>query len=60
MEIEIAGEFFPTPGISMPVSLRRMKQKSTLNAYAPSMDIERFLSESPILRAGRGGCLGVG
>lgn len=61
IENDIAGVFFPTPGpISMPVSLRSKTQRQLLQEYAPNIDIERFLSESPILKAsaGRGGCLG--
>jgi len=59
---DIAGVFFPTPGpISIPVSLRSKTQRQLLQEYAPDMDIEKFLSESPILKAsgGRSGCLGV-
>jgi hypothetical protein len=61
IEIDIAGLFFPSPGISMPDSLRKMTQRKFLQEYAPMMDVERFLSESPILKksSGRGGCLGI-
>lgn len=61
IEIDTAGLFFPTPGVSMPNSIRKMTQRKYLQEYAPSMDIERFFSENPMLNAtsGRGGCLGI-
>ncbi|MCX5885703.1 MAG: hypothetical protein NT096_07320 [Proteobacteria bacterium] len=62
IETNIAGVFFPTPGpISMPVSQRKEAQRQQLQEYAPRMDIERFLSESPILKVsgGQSGCLGM-
>jgi hypothetical protein len=62
IENEIAGIFFPTPGpMQISVSQRREAQRQLLQEYASGMDIERFLSESPILKVseGRSGCLGV-
>ena len=54
IETAIAGIFFPTPGpISLPVS-RKEAQRQLLQEYAPKMDIERFLSESPILKVSEG------
>ncbi len=41
------------------MSVRRKAQRELLEEYAPSLDIEKFLSESPILnRASAGGALG--
>ena len=62
IEINIAGTFFPTSGPSnMPVSLRIKAQRQLLEEYAPDMDVERFLTESPILKTStrRTGCLGT-
>lgn len=51
IETDIAGVFFPTPGpIRIPVSLRRERQRQLLQVYTPGIDIERVLSESPILK----------
>jgi len=59
LETTIAGLFFPTPGpATIPVAQRREAQRRTLQQYTPGIDIERFLNESPILRAGsKRGCL---
>ena len=62
VENDIAGVFFPTPGPSkIPVDAFKEAQRNALKDYAPDIDVETFLSESPILRAeaGRGGCLGM-
>lgn len=64
IETDIASVFFPTPGpITMPVSLRMETQRQLLQEYASGTDIERFLSESPILKTSegrkRGGILGI-
>lgn len=61
VETDVSSVFFPTPGIMMPVSLRRTTQRQLLKEYAPNMDIERFFSESPVLKvsAGKSGCLGI-
>lgn len=64
IETDIACVFFPTPGpVTIPVSLRRETQRQLLQEYAPGIDIERFLSESPILKVleehKRGGILGI-
>lgn len=61
VEETVASRFFPTPGpLSIPVDKRRAAQRELLEMYAPSMDIDRFLSESPVLRGnsgqGGGGC----
>jgi hypothetical protein len=59
--LHIASVFFPTPGaLKMPLTLRKTKQRQLLQEYAPEIDIERFLSENPILRveASRKGCFG--
>lgn len=61
IELDIASVFFPTPGaLKMPLTLRKTKQRQLLQEYAPEIDIERFLSENPILRveASRKGCFG--
>lgn len=62
IETTIAGVFFPTQGpISMPVTQRKEAQRQLLQEYASGINIEKFLYESPILKAqsGRSGCLGV-
>lgn len=62
LETTIASLFFPTPGpVIIPASERKEAQRQILQEYAPTIDIERFLSENPILQSstGRGGCLGV-
>ena len=47
----IACLFFPTPDpIQVPVEQRREDQRHILQEFAPEMDIERFLAESPILK----------
>lgn len=54
IETNIAGIFFPTPGpSSLPVS-RKEAQRQLLQEYAHRMDIERFLSENPILKVSEG------
>lgn len=61
IEIDVAGAFFPTPGIvKMPLNSRIARQRQLLQEYSPEIDIERFISENPILRveADRKGCLG--
>lgn len=60
IEFDFGSIFFPTPG-PMKIPLRREAQRQVLQEYAPDVDIDRFLSESPILRAEetRGGCLRV-
>ena len=60
VERNIAGIFFPTPGpISMSIKERLKKQEKVLREYAPKVDIERFLSENPILKTdmSKSGCL---
>ena len=53
---EVAAIFFPTPGPSkIDPNLREAQQRLILEKYAPEIDVERFVSESPILAAsGRG------
>jgi hypothetical protein len=60
IELDIAGVFFPTPGVKMPLALRKTKQRELLKEYAPEIDVERFLSENPILEVERSrkGCFG--
>lgn len=51
VEINIASLFFPTPGsASIPVKKRLQDQRQFLKEVAPNIDIERFLSENPILK----------
>jgi len=62
VENDIASVFFPTPGpMQIPVDQRRETQRQLLQEYAPEIDIERFLSDNPILKAEerRRGCFGV-
>lgn len=54
LEYHVASIFFPTPGpLRMPVSARVAMQRQMLEAYAPEVDINRFLNENPILKAER-------
>src|SRR5207245_1605199 len=49
LEHNVASVFFPTPGpLRMPVSARAAMQKQMLQAYAPEVDIDRFIAENPI------------
>lgn len=51
VELDIASVFFPTPGpAEIPAEVRREKQREILEELAPNIDIERFLSENPIMR----------
>ncbi len=52
IESQIRSLFFPTPGPykTPPVSLRRETQREMLQEYVPSIDIEKFLFENPILK----------
>lgn len=62
IENDIASVFFPMPGpVKMPVKLRRETQRKILKEFAPQIDIERFLTENPILQAdeSRRGCFGI-
>lgn len=55
IEMDIASVFFPTPGpVEIPVSQRKKTQRKLLQEFASDIDIERFLSESPILGAKSG------
>lgn len=64
VEFDIASAFFPTPGLAMmPLALRKESQRHILQEWAPDIDIERFQSENPILKAdearqSKSGCLG--
>lgn len=61
IEISIAGLFFPTPGIkNIPVNKRIEGQKIFLKECLSDIDIERFLSENPLLKleSSRKGCFG--
>lgn len=61
VEIKVRELFFPTPGpITIPAKTRSAAQREFLEDFAPTIDIERFLTENPILRAeSNSGCLGV-
>lgn len=62
VEFNVRCVFFPTPGPNkIDVKTREEKQREVLKEYAPEIDIERFVTESPILRAEsrRSGCLSV-
>jgi len=62
VENDIASVFFPTPGpMQIPVHQRRETQRQLLQEYAPEIDIERFLSDNPMLKAEerRGGWFGI-
>ena len=51
VEKNVASLFFPTPGsVSIPVKKRIDDQRHFLKEVAPNIDIERFLSENPILK----------
>ncbi|MBD3338389.1 MAG: hypothetical protein GF353_04740 [Candidatus Lokiarchaeota archaeon] len=52
VETNIAGAFFPSAGV---VSAK--VQKNILKEFAPEIDVERFLSENPLLKR-KSGCLG--
>lgn len=45
VEMNIAGVFFPTGGPAT-----KVQQRQILEEFAPEIDIERFLSENPILK----------
>ena len=69
VENAIASVFFPITGPAyIPVAQRRQEQIRILKEYAPDMDIDRFIAESPILKAdefreeyqaSNSGCFGV-
>lgn len=61
VERDTAALFFPTPGpITFPVNQRREAQRECLEKFAPTFDIDTFLAQSPVLRAGKNrGCLGL-
>jgi len=51
VEFDIRSLFFPTPGPNHISVRKRIKaQRSLLQHFAPEMDIERFISENPILK----------
>lgn len=51
VEINIAGLFFPTPGsVTPPVEKRMENQRQFLKEFAPTIDVEKFLLENPILK----------
>lgn len=51
IEEDMASLFFPTPGpATIPVKKRREAQRKFLEIYAPEIDIDRFLSENPLLK----------
>ena len=49
LENDIGSIFFPAPGAAVPIAVRRETQRKVLEEYAPSVDIDRFLSENPLL-----------
>jgi hypothetical protein len=52
VEMNISGSFFPSGG-----QVNAENQKQILQEYAPEINIERFLSDNPLLSK-KGGCLG--
>jgi hypothetical protein len=52
VEMNISGSFFPSAG-----KVSAENQKQILNEYAPEINIERFLSDNPLISKGSG-CLG--
>jgi len=51
VEITVASVFFPTPGpYEIPVQERTKKQRELLKIFASEIDIDRFISENPILK----------
>jgi hypothetical protein len=53
VEMNIAGSFFPTGG-----QVSSENQRQVLNEFAPEINIEKFLSENPLLSR-KSGCLSV-
>jgi len=53
VEMNIAGSFFPSGG-----QVSAENQRQILNEYAPEINIERFLSDNPLISR-KSGCLGV-
>lgn len=55
-EEEVASVFFPTPGrMTIPNSKRREAQVMMLQHYAPHIDVDRFLTDNPLLQERRSG-----
>jgi hypothetical protein len=54
VEVNIAGGFFPTGGY-----VSKDNQKQILQEFAPEINIEKFISENPMLKTGKSGCLSV-
>lgn len=51
VELNISNLFFPTPGpAALPKRLRKREQKKYLEHIAPEFEIDRFLSENPMLK----------
>jgi len=54
VETTISGSFFPTGG-----SVSEENQRMILKEFAPEINIEKYISENPMLRGQKGGCLGM-
>lgn len=54
VELNIASGFFPTGSY-----VNEDNQRQILKEFAPEINIERFISENPMLKTAKGGCLGV-
>jgi len=55
LEMDLASALFPTPGPSiLPKGMREKAQRQILSVLAPDLDLEEFVSTSPILRAEKG------
>lgn len=64
VERVVAALFFPTPGpVQIPVAKRAADQRAFLEASAPRMSIEEFISHNPILKrdaqSQSSGCVGA-
>jgi hypothetical protein len=61
VEIKVRQLFFPMPGpVRAPELMRRNAQIEHLREFAPSIDINRFIIENPILAADKkSGCFGA-
>jgi hypothetical protein len=51
-EVNIASGFFPTGSY-----VSEANQRQILKEFAPEINIEKFISENPMLKTGKGGCL---
>lgn len=53
-EVNIASGFFPTGSY-----VSEENQRQILKEFAPKINIEKFISENPMLKTGKSGCLGI-